>query len=278
MTSTAVVTGGARGIGRAVAEQLLGHGLRVVVLARDPERGRAAVAQLGTRAELVVGDLSDVAGTRAAATALAAACPRIDVLVHNAALWPAERALNADGVERSFATNHLAPFLLNHLLHDTMRRGTRIVQVTAGLYGLGRAEPERTATGADFHRLRTYADTKLANLALVPLFARLYEPAGVAVNAVHPGVVRTGLGDRSGGAGLAVRAAKLLMIKAPAAGARPVVRLAVDPALEGTSGRYYEVDREKPLRGSAAAPEFAEQLWRQAAALTGVGAPVSGDR
>ncbi|OAA19788.1 dehydrogenase of unknown specificity, short-chain alcohol dehydrogenase like [Frankia sp. EI5c] len=312
--ATAVVTGGGRGIGLAVAGQLARAGLRVVIVARDPARGERACAELrrtaldapcGTgdtrlphgaagppepRIDLVVGDLSDSAGVRTAAERLLDACPRLDVLVHNAGIWPASRVLNADGVEQAFATNHLAPFLLNHLLRDRLAAtGSHVVQVTAGLYAKARIDLGRTPRGEDFHPIRTYANTKAANLALVPLFAQDWwaAGAGIRIDAVHPGVIRTGLGDRPGPLGLVLKVAKRFWTPAEA-GAAPVVRLALDAGPEpgpgaglgaglgagfgaGASGRYFEVEKETPLGPPVNDPDLARGLWEQALALTGVG-------
>ncbi|MCT9935351.1 SDR family NAD(P)-dependent oxidoreductase [Planotetraspora sp. A-T 1434] len=268
MTPTAVVTGGARGIGYAVAASLAGQGHRVVLLARDRARGEAARASIPGEAVVVTGDLSGTRQVRAAAEALLAACPRIDVLVHNAGIWPSRFEVNSDGVERAFAVNHLAPFLLNHLLERRMlESGTRVVQVSAGLYVKGRADIDRTAVGLDFHPIRTYADTKLCNLMMTPLFAKRWEDAGVTINAVHPGVIRTGLGDRGGLIGLALKGVKRFW-DTPENGARPVVRLALDTS--GVTGRYFEIDEETPLAPVARDAVLAQQFWKQAAVLVQV--------
>ncbi|WP_214102739.1 SDR family NAD(P)-dependent oxidoreductase [Acrocarpospora catenulata] len=256
-----VVTGGNRGIGYAVCERLARTGRRVVLVARDPARGAAAVRELPGEVDLVAGDLSTVAGVRILAEELRRLCPEIEVLVHNAGLWPSRRVLTADGVEEAFAVNHLAPFLLNHLLEDRLRR---VVQVSAGLFVKGKADPERTAYGLDFHPVRTYADTKLCNVLTLPLFARRWQDAGVTIDALHPGVIRTGLGDRGGVLGLVLKAAKFFWT-APEHGATPVVRLALE---EKGSGRFFNVDKELPVHLDQ---ELGERIWRQAAALTGVG-------
>ncbi|MGY1812672.1 SDR family NAD(P)-dependent oxidoreductase [Blastococcus sp. SYSU D00820] len=273
---TVVVTGGASGLGLATASALAAGGCSVVLLARDPGRGTAARerlrAETGADVGLVTGDLTETAGMRSAAGALLAACPRIDVLVHNAGVWPSRRELTADGVERAFAVNHLAPFLLNGLLEERLAEsGARVVQVTAGLYATGRAEPGVTCAGARFSALRTYADTKLCNLALLPRWAARWEPRGVTVNAVHPGVLRTALGDRGGPVGLLLRLAKRRWDD-PAVGARRVARLATAPEWAGRTGRYVEEDAEVPLRAPADDPGLADALWAEAARLTGVAA------
>lgn len=253
---TAVVTGGNRGIGLAVVEALAQQGFRVVAVVRDPA---AADGLQRSGVTAVVGDLSSARTVAEAAGALREACPRIDVLVHNAGLWPTALAHNEDGLELSFAVNHLAPFQLNLALED---RVSKVVQVSAGLYVKGRVDPDRTPTGADFHRMRTYCDTKLANLLLVPLFARRWREAGVTINAVHPGVIRTRLGDPGGPLGLLLRMVKLTW-RPPSVGAAPVVRLT---GVDGLTGRYFEVDEDKP---GPSDDDLAERLWRQALALTG---------
>jgi NAD(P)-dependent dehydrogenase (short-subunit alcohol dehydrogenase family) len=269
--TVAVVTGGNRGIGYAVAEQLAGEGCRVVILARDLRKGEAARSaverRVGGDVRVVEGDLSSVRGVRAAAEAVREACPRLDVLVHNAGVWPSRCVLNEDGLEQSFATNHLAPFLLNHELEPLLIASrARVVQVSAGLYTAGKVDPDRTPQGLDFHPLRTYADTKLCNVALVPKFAQRWLDAGVTINAVHPGVVRTGLGDRKGPLGLLLKAFKLTW-KRPSTGAKPVVRLALSSEVAGQSGRYFNVMAEAPLDID---DNLTEGLWAQAAELTGV--------
>ncbi|MBX3209997.1 MAG: SDR family NAD(P)-dependent oxidoreductase [Labilithrix sp.] len=267
---TAVVTGANRGIGLAVSQELASRGLTVFLVARDAEAGLRAARDLSAfgDVQLVPGDLSSPTTTRIAARRIAEACPKIDVLVHNAGVWPSRLERDDRGIERAFAVNHLAPFLLNHLLEDALGgdAGARIVQVSAGLYVKGRVDVERTARGDDFHAIRTYATTKLCNLLLLERFARRLERRGVTINAVHPGVIRTSLGDRPGALGLVLRGVKRLW-KAPDAGARPVVRLALDPALAGVTGRYFDVEDETPLAPIARDEALAARLWEQAEVL-----------
>jgi len=275
MQKTVVVTGGNRGIGLAVARELVTRGCRVVLHARDRARGEQAREALGDAGPgevvLVSGDLSSKRGIREAADAILAACPRIDVLIHNAGLWPSERALNEDGLELAFVVNHLAPFLLNHLLEARLVEGrTRVVQVSAGLYVKGRPDPGKTPTGEDFHPIGTYPTTKLCNLLLVPRFAARWKDRGPTILALHPGVIRTGLGDRKGLLGRLLRGVKRLW-KSPEEGARPVVQLALDPALEGVTGRYYHLEAETPLHPVALDEVLAARLWEQARQLTGLG-------
>lgn len=247
---TAVVTGGNRGIGHAVCEALVDKGFRVVAVTRSPG------APPGT--EVVHGDLSSRRTVGTLAAALRDTCATIDVLVHNAGIWPTRLRHNEDGIEESFAVNHLAPFQLNLALQDRLRR---VVQVSAGLQVKGRVDLDRTPYGKDFHRMRTYCDTKRANLLLVPEFARRWQDAGVTIDAVHPGVIRTDLGDPGGVLGAVLRMVKRRWAS-PAEGAAPVVRLA-----EATgTGRYFTVDTEDALPDGPS-----RELWDQARELTGAG-------
>ncbi|NVI87672.1 SDR family NAD(P)-dependent oxidoreductase [Actinomadura sp. BRA 177] len=244
------VTGGNRGVGRAVAAEAVRRGHRVAIVARRPDAGAAAAREIG--AELVVGDLSSVAAVRK----LAGALSEVDVLVHNAGLWPDRRVLNEDGFEQAFFTNHLAPFLLNRLLEDRLRR---VVQVSAALYVTGRVDPGRTPAGKDFHLVNTYAGTKLANLMMVPLFAERWKDTGVTIDAVHPGVLRTDLGSRPGVRGFVLRTMKWTLKPVSMSGP-PVADLI---AAEGT-GRYFQVRKEKPLKPKALDGPLAARLWADA--------------
>ncbi|MET0237854.1 MAG: SDR family NAD(P)-dependent oxidoreductase [Kibdelosporangium sp.] len=252
----AVVTGGSRGIGFAVAGQLVRRDCQVVLVARDRARGEQAVSRLGS-ASLVVADLSTRAGIDSAAGALLELCPKIDVLVHNAGIWPMKLVRTPDGFEQAFAVNHLAPFLLNLRLEQRLRAsGCRVVQVSAGLYGKGRFDPERTPTGADFHRIRTYCSTKLANLLTVPLFAERWKNTGVTIDAVHPGVIKTDLGDPGGALGAVMKFVKRSWAP-PSSGATPVVRL----AFASGSGRYFDMNA---LAAGPDDPVLASRVWEQA--------------
>lgn len=263
MAKTVVITGAGRGIGLATARELAAEGHRVVLVARRREQGEAAREGIGGGAALVVGDLGTRAGVTRLAEELRERFPETDALVHNAGIWPAKKAIGEDGFEQAFFTNHLAPFLLNHLLEDVLRANSaRVVQVTAGLYPKGKVDPERTPRGLDFHPIRTYADTKLANLMTVPLFARRWEDTGVTITAVHPGVIRTGLGDRPGPLGLLLKLVKRSWA-APEAGARPVARLVTEPE----PALYHEEDRRAELLPPATDTALARRVWDDAAAV-----------
>jgi NAD(P)-dependent dehydrogenase (short-subunit alcohol dehydrogenase family) len=274
---TCIVTGASSGIGKAIAEVLARRGERVFLLCRDAGRGEHARAALrrATRnpsIELILGDLGSIAGSKAAARALLEVCPRIDVLVHNAAVWPTRLVRNEDGLELSFVVNHLSPFILNHLLTRRLAesRPARVVQVSAGLYVKGRVDFSRTPAGGDFHPLRTYANTKLCNLLCTLELSRRLAGSGIAVNAVHPGVVRTRLGDMTGVAGALLRLVKLLW-SSPAKGAEGPSHVATAPELAEVSGCYFDRTREAPLAEVARDIVLSQSLWQKSTELAELG-------
>ncbi|MCA9971656.1 MAG: SDR family oxidoreductase [Anaerolineales bacterium] len=272
---TIVVTGGNAGIGRAIAQQLAQAGQHVVIVSRDAGRGAAALAALraetGGQVELVVGDLGSVAGVRRLADALLAQLPRLDVLINNAGIWPTRRALNADGLEMAFMVNHLAPFLLTHRLLPRLRASAsaRIVNVNAGLYVRGKLDLEKTPYGADFSALNSYANTKLCNGLFTVELARRLAGSGVTVNAVHPGVIRTRLGESRRPLTWLMRLAKRGWAP-PEAGARAPVWLALAEEVAGVNGRYFNETSEALLSPAAQDAALARQLWTLSEKLAGV--------
>lgn len=273
-----IVTGANTGIGYAVAEQLaaLEHG--VVVVSRNLQKGKDAVEAIrtatgNTAVELVQGDLSSVAGVRELAQRLLDTCPRIDALINNAGIWPTKRELNPDGYEMAFMVNHLAPFQLSHLLLDRLKESapSRIVNVNAGLFVKGEVDMDKLPTGENFHRFKTYMHTKLCNVYFTLDMAQRLEGSGTTVNALHPGVIRTNLGDAPGLLGSLVKFAKRFW-STPEEGARPIVHLATDPIFEETTGKYYNIEEEFDIPENAKDPKIAQVLWEFSAKATGVGA------
>lgn len=260
MTQHFVITGANRGIGAAMARDLAARGHRLTLLCRDSEAALALIRTLPS-GQGIVAQKADFGSLRgiAAAIRILSQLPPIDGLIHNAALWPQTRVLTEDGWEQSFVVNHLAPFLMNFALEKRFQQeGTRVVQMTAGLYPIGDRDFMRTATGANFSALKTYASTKLLNLATTMTFAARWQGTQATINAVHPGVVRTNLGAMRGIPGLFLKLIKQLWLT-PEEGAKAPVFLSTDPALQGVSGRFYNRFQEQPL-----APFMQDEAWRAA--------------
>ncbi len=273
-----VVTGANAGIGKAISLELAGMGRRVVMVSRDPEKGKAAAEEVRTAArggtvELVCGSLNTVADAKKLAETIRGRYPEIGCLINNAGVWMTKKVLTADGLEITFMVNHLGPFILTNLLLPALLAGApaRVVNVNADLYVFGRLDLEKTPRGDDFDRFYTYCNTKQANVLFTVELARRLAGKNVTVNALHPGVIRTGLatGDIGGGLAAAVQIWKWLM-KTPKQGARAPVWAATALEMAGVTGRYYSLKKEKVIRPKAKDPDLAARLWELSAKLTGV--------
>ena len=202
---TVLVTGGTGGIGRATAVGLAAMGASVAIVGRDRERTEDAVREIressGGHPDAFVADMSVQAEVRRLADEVLGALPRIDVLVNNVGGYWDTRHVTADGLERTFALNHLAPFLLTHLLLDRLRASApaRIVTVSSGAHSMGRIDFDDLGGERSYSGMRAYSQSKLANILFTYELARRLGACGVTANALHPGMVRTGFGAEDAG-------------------------------------------------------------------------------
>ena len=258
---TALVTGATGGIGLETSRALARRGDLVLVGARDAARGEVVVEELrgaGGRAELLLIDLASFESTRQAARRALAAHPALDVLVNNAGGVSRERRVTADGHELTWQTNYLGGFLLTRLLLPALcaAQGPRIVNVSSEGHRSGRIDFGNLELEHGYRVFRAYANTKLAQVLFTRELARR-EPA-VAVNALHPGAIATGIwGPAPAWARLLLR----IVLPGPATGARPVVRLAAAPELAGVTGRYFHRFREATPSVAARNDADAKRLW-----------------
>ena len=271
---TCLVTGASAGIGRATARELARLGAKVVLAVRDPEKGEGTRSEIaratGNReVEVMVVDLAHQRAIRDFARAVAARHPRLDVLVNNAGVWLRRRRTSPEGIERTWATNVLAYFLVTELLLPLLRAAgeARVVNVASQLAGgLDLTDVEfrrRPYDGRD-----AYAQSKQADRMLTWALARRLEGTGVTANAMHPGFVATELFRKGGGLmGLAASAYAALRAKRPEEGADTVVWLAASPEPSGRSGLFWIDRQERRCRFRDAAAE--EELRRRCERMTG---------
>jgi len=280
---TVVVTGGNSGIGFETAAALAAMGARVLVTARNADRGRAAVAGIadrtpGAQVQLVVFDLADLSSVRRGAAEILEQAPRLDVLVNNAGLVLSERRVTVDGYEATFATNHLGPFLLTNLLLDRMRASAPALNVASTAHNSARKGMpfDDLQSEGRYRAMRVYGQSKLANILFTNELARRLEGTRVTANSLHPGTVRTGYGADGDARGFLSFGLKVSgpFFLSPAKGARTSVFLASSPEVDGISGQYFVKCKPRTPRTWARDPDAAQRLWRVSEELVGLELPL----
>ncbi|SDA57974.1 SDR family oxidoreductase [Mesorhizobium qingshengii] len=270
-----LITGANSGIGFVTARELAKMGAQVLMVCRNAERGAQAQTEVAMEAtgpvpELLLADMSSQAEVRALATEIGRRFHSIDVLINNAGAIFARRELTADGIERTFATNFLGPFLLTNLVLDLVRTGGgRIINVASESYppklDFGNLQGEKR-----YSFLNAYFRSKLENIIFSMDLAKQLQDSGVTVNCFSPGPTNTGFGDgMSGLAGLFPRLAKKLF-PSREKGARTLIYLASSPEVADVSGRFFlrqRIRRTKPVTHDA---EIAARLWHLSAELVGL--------
>jgi len=279
-----LITGASNGIGKAAAIALARKGASLVLLCRDRDRGETAMAEISLRAgsddlDLLVADLSSQRQIRGAAAAFLESGRPLHVLLNNAGAVNMERTLTEDGIETTFAVNHLGYFLLTRLLLDRLRESApaRIVNVSSELhrrsYGGGRILYDDLNGERLYGGYRAYGQSKLANILFTRELARRLEGSGVTANALHPGVVATGFGRN-------IRSGWVPWLKAlyrpfsrdAAKGADTAVWLAATPEIEGVTGKFFKDRKLRTPAAQALDDEDAARLWAVSEALTGLSA------
>lgn len=264
---TCMITGATSGIGQATALALAGMGADLVLLCRDRARGEetaAAARAAGAPAvELLIADLGVQAEVRRAAAEFLAGGRPLHVLINNAGVVNLQRTLTADGLEATFAVNHLAYFLLTTLLLDRLRASApaRIVNVSSDAHRFGPLDFDDLMNERRYRAMRVYGQSKLANILFTAELARRLEGSGVTVNSLHPGAVATRLGTNNGAWARALIRLLRPFFRTPDGGAATSIHLATAPELAGVSGRYFANRREKTPSAAARDPEAARRLW-----------------
>jgi NAD(P)-dependent dehydrogenase (short-subunit alcohol dehydrogenase family) len=265
-----VMSGATSGIGEVAAVRLAALGARLVLIARDRARGEATLARLRAAATDVghvvyYADLSALAQTRRVAAEIAAAEPRIDVLVNNAGAIFATRAVTADGLERTFALNHMSCFVLTAGLLDRVVAAApaRIVNTASNAHRRGHLEFDDLQSARRYRGFAVYGTSKLCNILFTRELARRLAGRGVTANCFTPGFVATRFGDQAGGLYAAgVRFAKLFAATAEK-GAETLVYLANSPEVANISGQFFQNCRPGSLSAEAQDDAVARQLWRE---------------
>src|SRR6187200_1296635 len=275
---TVLVTGGTGGIGRAAAVALASMGARVGITGRD--RGRAEhtaagiMGESGNRAvDVFVADMSSQAEVRRLADEVLTAYPRLDVLLNNVGGFWAHRHVTADGLEHTFALNHLAPFLLTSLLLERLKTSApaRVVTVSSGAQSMGKIDFDDLMGERQYSGQRAYNQSKLANVMFTYELARRLAGTSVTATALHPGMTSTSFSsdDPSRIFAPLVRLMRPFM-KTPDRGADTPVYLSSSADAEGLTGLYFADRRPKRSNGASYDANATARLWRASAELVGM--------
>jgi NAD(P)-dependent dehydrogenase (short-subunit alcohol dehydrogenase family) len=276
---TIVATGATSGIGAAAALALAGMGARIVVIARDEARAKATMRKLEATApgldhRLHLADLSRMAETRKVGAAIAASEPRIDVLINNAGAIFSNRRVTPEGLELTFALNHLAYFVLTEALRERLiaTAPARVVSTSSIAHERASLDFGDLQSARGYGGLKVYSRSKLANILFTRELARRLAGTGVTANCLHPGVVATRFGESSGGmAELLIPFLRPFFISAEK-GADTIVYLASSPQVADTTGGYFIKRRIAEPSAAARDDAAAKRLWIESEKLANAGA------
>jgi NAD(P)-dependent dehydrogenase (short-subunit alcohol dehydrogenase family) len=277
--TTYVLTGASDGIGLECASQLARTepDSRLVVVGRDPRRTAGAVARLhaespAVRVDSLLCDFADLRAVRRLADDLLATCDRIDVLVNNAGTVFARRTLTADGIEATFAVNHLAGFLLTELLLDRIRASApaRIVFTSSAGHYSGTLDLDDLVFEHGYSIMRAYARSKLANVLTARHLARRLEGTGVTVTSLHPGAIATNIWSGAPWYARPVLAVMKRRMESPQVGGSRLLYLAAGSEADGRSGGYYHRNRLRDPSAMARDDALGQRLYDVSARLAGL--------
>ncbi len=269
-----VVTGVTSGIGKALALDIARTGEMLVMVAGDADRGQAVLKEVTSRTQnsnldLQLCDLSILSSVRNVAEILKSRYEKINVLINNAGVYKRKRAVTVDGFEEMFAANHLGPFLLTNLLLESLQAA---VQADGSAHVLNITAPSTTQLNFDdlqgeknFHSLNAFGATKMANLLFTMELARRLENTGITVNAIHPGLVRSGILKESFAP---LRLFAWLASSPPQKVTGNILQVATAPEFEKTTGKFFYRAKETQIPAYANDQDAQQRLWKISETLT----------
>ena len=265
------MTGANSGIGKATATQFARMGATTVLVCKDEKKGVLARDEIKNETgnpavELMRADLSSLDSVRNLAESFRLKHDRLHVLVNNAAVVEGSRVVTKDGLEEVFVVNYLSQFVLTNLLLDTLKASapSRVVNVVSSVHA--RIDFDDLQMEKGYNAIKSYGQSKLAQILFTHELAGRLMGSGVTVNCVHPGAVRTHLGDEGGLVGIGIKLLRPFYMT-PEKGAETVVYVSTSPQVEGVSGKYFYKKKERP---SPYNREDADRLWQVSAKLSGL--------
>ncbi len=263
----ALITGASRGIGRITALELAKKGFELTLVVRDKERGEKVadeVAAVGPRPELLLGDLSSMKDVERVAREFLARHDKLDVLINNAGALLTERKLTVDGFEATFATNHLAYFVLTNLLRPALEKAapSRIVNVASEAHRRAQIPWDDLTHERGYSSFGVYSESKLANVLFTHELAKRLAGTGVVANSLHPGFVASNFGwENRGILKYVIRIAMIFAISEED-GAKTTVWAATSDEAGKLTGKYLDRSREAKATRAAQSDEDAARLWK----------------
>jgi NAD(P)-dependent dehydrogenase (short-subunit alcohol dehydrogenase family) len=277
---TCMVTGASSGLGRVTALELARMGARVILVCRNPSKGEVTVAEIreqvgSANLDLMIADLSLQAEVRKLASDFLARGEPLHVLINNAGLVNFRRRVAGDGIEETFAVNHIAYFMLTLLLLDriTASAPARIINVSSTVHRMGAFDFDDLSRERNYGPMNAYAQSKLANILFTYELARRLAGTNVTVNCLHPGSIATGLGANNGLASKIVMPLLRPFMKGPEQGALTQIYLASSPEVEGVTGKYFVNCNPAKSSEKSYDCELARRLWAASAKLCAVDLP-----
>ncbi|MFX0117451.1 MAG: SDR family oxidoreductase [Candidatus Hodarchaeota archaeon] len=271
-----MVTGATSGIGKVTARALAQQGATVIVVGRNPEKAATTVSQIKQQTgnplvELMLADLSSQQEVHQLVEQFKSRYQRLNVLVNNAGASFRKRQESIDGIEMTFALNHLGYFLLTNLLLDTLKSSApaRIVNVSSGEHKRVKLNFEDLQGKQKYSSYQAYKQSKLCNILFTYELAQRLEGTNVTINAVTPGLAKTKLGLENGGyPALMKRLINFFAGKSPEEGAQAIIYLATSPDVEGVTGKYFVKQEAVPSSDDSYDKDAARRLWQVSAELT----------
>lgn len=269
-----LITGGNSGIGKATALALAKLNASVVIVSRDKDKGEATIIEIKSKSrnrnvDAMTADLSSQDSVRELAHDFKGRYKRLHVLINNAGIFLPRRIQSVDGLETTFATNHLGHFILTNLLLDVLKANapSRIINITSSAHRGTEMNFDDLQAEKKYSGYHAYSQSKLANVLFTYQLAKRLEGTGITVNCLHPGVVRTGFGkDVTGLMSILVRVGSPFMMS-PEKSARAAIYLATSPELEGVTGKHFSRGKEEKSSTESYDAASAERLWRVSAEL-----------
>src|SRR5262245_59096233 len=275
MNKTCLITGANSGIGKVTATALAANGATVIMVCRDRARGEAARAEIrratnSDKIELLIADLSEQRQIRQLAAEVKGRYSALHVLVNNAGVWRDKREITADGIEATWALNHLAYFLLTEELIDLLKASApaRIVNVSSDYHFRGHLAFNDIQLSEGYGGGRAYGQSKLANVVFTYELARRLKGTGVTANCLHLGAVNTNFFNNVKGLFGILTSIGRPFLRTPEKGAETVIWLATSPKVEGVTGKYFFNCKEKRSSRESYDPNVANKLWELSEQMT----------